>query len=196
MAMDGQRNGHGRNVTCHPTRYNSPIKMMRTQSDTRQTLSSPTVATTARIHPSTSGRSRRPIGTSRSARNASHPGNAQRTGVWRRLVAGVRPEQPSGLGALGSRNSGKGGTARTARGYWVDAPTGSYPTTGGGPLRPSQTPKTGGWDGKEMLAQAPLRLHRTKVSDRDRPVRARPRTPPPQPNGLQPSPVRMVRKAW
>jgi hypothetical protein len=54
MAMDGQRNGHGRNVTCHPTRYNSPIKMMRTQSDTWQTLSSPTVATTARIHRSTS----------------------------------------------------------------------------------------------------------------------------------------------
>jgi len=53
MAMDGQRNGHGRNITCHPTRYNSPIKMMRTQSDTRQIPSSPTVATTDRIHRST-----------------------------------------------------------------------------------------------------------------------------------------------
>jgi hypothetical protein len=50
MAMDGQRNGHGRNITYHPTRYNSPIEMMRKQSDTRQVLNSHTVATTARIH--------------------------------------------------------------------------------------------------------------------------------------------------
>jgi len=52
MAMDGQRNGTDENITCHPTRYNSPIKIMPTQSDTRQIISSHTVATTARIHPS------------------------------------------------------------------------------------------------------------------------------------------------
>ena len=50
MAMDGQRNGTDENITCHPTRYNSPIKIMPTQSDTRQIISSHTVATTARIH--------------------------------------------------------------------------------------------------------------------------------------------------
>jgi hypothetical protein len=42
--------GTDENITCHPTRYNSPIKIMRTQSDTRQIHSSPTVATTDRIH--------------------------------------------------------------------------------------------------------------------------------------------------
>jgi len=50
MAMDGQRNGHGRHLTYHPNRYNSPIDMKRTQSDTRQVLNSHTVATAARIH--------------------------------------------------------------------------------------------------------------------------------------------------
>jgi len=54
MAMDGQRNGTDENITCHPTRYNSPIKIMPTQSDTRQIISSHTVATTARIHRSAS----------------------------------------------------------------------------------------------------------------------------------------------
>jgi hypothetical protein len=37
--------GTDANVTCHPARYNSPIKIMRTQSDTRHMTSSPTVAT-------------------------------------------------------------------------------------------------------------------------------------------------------
>jgi hypothetical protein len=32
----------------------------------------------------------------------------------------------------------------------------SHFTGGGGPLRPPQTQKTGGWDGREMLAQAPV----------------------------------------
>jgi hypothetical protein len=53
--------GHGRNITCHPTRYNSPIKMMRTQSDTRQVLNSHTVATTARIHPTSTATAEQPV---------------------------------------------------------------------------------------------------------------------------------------
>ena len=59
MAMDGQRNGHGRHLTYHPNRYNSPIDMKRTQSDTRQVLNSHTVATAARIHRSACETSRR-----------------------------------------------------------------------------------------------------------------------------------------
>ena len=51
MAMDGPaESARTKNITCHPARYNSPITIMRTQSDTRQILSSPTVATTDRIH--------------------------------------------------------------------------------------------------------------------------------------------------
>jgi hypothetical protein len=46
-----------------------------------------------------------------------------------------------------------------------------------------------------MLAQAPRRLHRTNVSDWKRPASIKPRTLPPQPNGFQPSLVRLVRKA-
>jgi len=58
MAMDGPaESARTKNITCHPARYNSPITIMRTQSDTRQILSSPTVATTDRIHPTIRGRS-------------------------------------------------------------------------------------------------------------------------------------------
>jgi hypothetical protein len=59
---EGSPDGHGRPAEWARTKLHlspdkgvpSPIKVMRTQSDTRPIISSPTVATTARIHPTLS----------------------------------------------------------------------------------------------------------------------------------------------
>jgi hypothetical protein len=55
MAMDGQRNGHGRKRHLSPGKVQFTYQDYgHTQSDTRQITISPTVATTAKIHRSIS----------------------------------------------------------------------------------------------------------------------------------------------